>query len=66
MVFSSTVLPGEEQNLTFAWPAALVDDGKGIPILNTAWKPNGYFALPILGKAGRLRGWVLCGFTSIF
>ncbi|WP_144709687.1 S8 family peptidase [Curtobacterium pusillum] len=28
MVFNSTVLPGEEHNLTFAWPAALVDDGK--------------------------------------
>ena len=28
MVFNSTVLPGEEHNLTFAWPSSLVDDGR--------------------------------------
>lgn len=28
MVFSSTVLPGEEHSLNFSWPAALTDNGK--------------------------------------
>jgi membrane-bound metal-dependent hydrolase YbcI (DUF457 family) len=39
---------------------------QSIPILNTIWKPNGYFALPILGNAGSFREWVLCGFISIY
>jgi membrane-bound metal-dependent hydrolase YbcI (DUF457 family) len=30
-----------------------------IPVLSDIWQKNGYFALPILGKAGSAREWVL-------
>jgi membrane-bound metal-dependent hydrolase YbcI (DUF457 family) len=30
-----------------------------VPLLNTIWRRNGYFALPLLGNAGSVREWVL-------
>jgi len=38
---------------------------QGIPILDTIWKPNGYFAPPVLGNVGSFREWLLCGSISI-
>lgn len=32
---------------------------QAIPIVNTLWKGNGYFAIPILGHAGSWREWLL-------
>lgn len=30
-----------------------------IPVISSIWKPNGYFAIPILGNAGSWREWLL-------
>tara|TARA_R110002051_G_scaffold314950_4_gene392661 strand:+ start:7271 stop:8059 length:789 start_codon:yes stop_codon:yes gene_type:complete len=32
---------------------------QALPILNSIWQKNGYFALPILGKTGSVREWIL-------
>ena len=37
-----------------------------MPVLRRLWQPNGYVAVPILGKAGSFREWVLCGVLSIY
>lgn len=31
-----------------------------VPVLHRIWKKNGYFAVPLVGKAGSVREWVLC------
>ena len=37
-----------------------------IPILNHVWMHNGYFALPVLGKTGSIREWVLGGAIGLY
>lgn len=41
--------------LTIRPPRAL----RSVPIVSSIWKPNGYWALPVLGNAGSIREWVL-------
>jgi membrane-bound metal-dependent hydrolase YbcI (DUF457 family) len=37
-----------------------------IPVVSWMWKPNGYLAIPILGKAGSFREWVLLVPLSLY
>jgi len=37
-----------------------------VPVLNAIWQPNGYMAVPLLGKAGSGREWVLCVGLSLY
>lgn len=36
------------------------------PILNAMWQQNGYMAVPVLGKAGSKREWVMCAGLSVY
>ena len=36
------------------------------PVLNSIWQKNGYFALPILGKTGSIREWLLGVLVSTY
>lgn len=38
----------------------------GVPIANAVWQKNGYFALPILGKTGSVREWILGILVAIY
>jgi membrane-bound metal-dependent hydrolase YbcI (DUF457 family) len=31
----------------------------GVPVLSSMWKPNGYMAIPVLGRTGSAREWLL-------
>lgn len=37
-----------------------------MPLLRRVWQPNGYVAVPVLGKAGSFREWVLCGALTLY
>lgn len=37
-----------------------------LPIVKWVWQKNGYFALPILGKTGSTREWILCGVVTLY
>lgn len=44
-----------------AWPITVKPPKvlAAIPVINWMWKPNGYFAIPVLGNAGSWREWLL-------
>lgn len=46
-------------NLT--WPVTIKPPKalSHLPVINWMWKPNGYFAIPVLGNAGSWREWLL-------
>jgi hypothetical protein len=37
-----------------------------MPVLRRVWLPNGYVAVPLLGKAGSLREWLLAGVLGVY
>lgn len=37
-----------------------------MPVLRRIWAPSGYVAVPVLGNAGSLREWLLCGALSLY
>ena len=51
-----------------AWPLRIKPPKawRRIPILRWIWRPNGYFALPILGNAGSWREWLLLIPVSLY
>lgn len=36
------------------------------PVLDSIWQQNGHIALPVLGNAGSMREWALCGAISLY
>lgn len=48
--------------LPLLWPLVIKPPKalRNVPVLNAIWQPNGYVAVPLLGKAGSAREWVLC------
>lgn len=50
------------------WPAVLRPPQilAKLPVINWMWKPNGYLAVPLLGKAGSWREWLLLVPISVY
>lgn len=54
--------------LPLLWPLVIKPPKalREVPVLNAIWQPNGYVAVPLLGKAGSAREWVLCVGLSLY
>jgi membrane-bound metal-dependent hydrolase YbcI (DUF457 family) len=54
--------------VNLAWPLRIKPPRawRRIPVLRWIWRPNGYFALPILGNAGSWREWLLLIPVSLY
>ncbi|MHA7295184.1 metal-dependent hydrolase [Arthrobacter sp. HLT1-21] len=51
-----------------AWPVTIKPPKvlRSVPVINMMWKPNGYFAIPVLGNAGSWREWLLLVPISLY
>jgi membrane-bound metal-dependent hydrolase YbcI (DUF457 family) len=52
----------------FLWPWKPIPPlwWQQLPIVRMMWQKNGYFALPILGKTGSVREWILCSTVTLY